>query len=91
MKHVLIACVNYNSYRELINYLRSIETSLKLVDELKVDVVVADNSTNRQNIECDIYKRLKVEQVFFENIGYFLSMIVFHLFSFSFQQASTML
>lgn len=70
MKHVLIACVNYNSYRELINYLRSIETSLELVDELKVDVVVADNSTNRQNIECDIYKRLKVEQVFFENIGY---------------------
>lgn len=70
MKHVLIACVNYNSYRELINYLRSIEISLELVDKLNVEVVVADNSNNREKIECDIYKRIKVEQVFFENVGY---------------------
>lgn len=45
MKKVLIVCVNYNSYKELQDYLQSIETSANEVKEdVYVEVAVADNT-----------------------------------------------
>ena len=67
---VLLACVNFNSYKDLYKYFESINISLKLVDNVNVDIIVADNSTERQNIDYYSNSKLNIKQEFFENIGY---------------------
>ena len=67
---VLIACVNYNTYEYLKKYLHSINASLEGNNNVIVDVVVADNSTSRQFLDCNIFEHLTVKQIFLENLGY---------------------
>lgn len=72
MKSILILCVNYNSYKELKNYLCSINAAAKSVTKiLNVDVLVADNTI--ENIEevgvNYIHITVKVYP-FYYNFGY---------------------
>jgi len=71
MKNVLIVCVNYNSYKELQSFIKSIDDSLYGVSGVLVKVVIADNSSKYQqysytpNVEL-----LSVEHRKCENDGY---------------------
>lgn len=72
MKKILILCVNYNSYRELNNYLQSLETAAKAASQLvSVDVFVGDNTTvNQQEILKD-YNYIHVSVFpYYQNVGY---------------------
>lgn len=42
----LILCINYNSYPQLENYIKSIDNTIK--GRESVDVYIADNSTNKK-------------------------------------------
>lgn len=74
-KRIAVFCVTYNSYRELHDYLKSIQTATSaLTASTTVDVFVADN-TDRQyqtiNVPTeDTGYRLKVYP-FHQNLGYF--------------------
>ena len=46
MIKVLIVAVNYNSYKELDSYLKTIEEAVSGVGKAVVDVTIADNSSN---------------------------------------------
>ena len=68
---ILIVCVNYNSYGELRNYLQSVEKSaLNVQGDLQLEVIIADNSTQKEIVDCDIYKQIRVKQVELPNLGY---------------------
>ena len=63
MKTILILCVNYNSYKELNNYLQSIERAARVASEfVRVDVWIGDNTTaSQQPISIDYdYVRVRV-------------------------------
>lgn len=68
--NVLITAVNYNSYRELHNYLSSIEKAAGLCPQHTIKVIIADNSTRKETVQTDNYKNIQVEQVELENSGY---------------------
>lgn len=68
--NVLLACVNFNSYKDLYKYLESIHASLKIADKVNVDIFVADNSTTPRNIDFYLNDELQIKQEFFDNIGY---------------------
>lgn len=60
MTKVLITCVNYNSYNELHDFLASINIATKAVmDRCVIEVIVADNSINKQTIDTTQYEHLK--------------------------------
>lgn len=67
---VLIACVNFNSYRDLDRYIKSIVVAIKRLDSIKIDVVVADNSTVRKFIDGKESHNISIKQVPLDNIGY---------------------
>lgn len=67
---ILIVCVNYNSYRELVKYLSSIDASAKEINTMNVDVIVADNSTAVEPISIDMYKYIHISVRKLDNIGY---------------------
>lgn len=74
-KRLAIFCVTYNSYKELYDYLKSIQVAaLSLTANAAIDVFVADNTTDHyENIRfrCEAMKfRLKVYP-FHQNLGYF--------------------
>ena len=71
MVKILIVCVNYNSYPELRNYLSSIETSL-VTNSLscRVDVWVADNSSEKEVVDTTQYKHICVQVKSLNNLGY---------------------
>lgn len=73
MKSILIIPVNYNSYYSLKSYLESIEISLNAVgkSELAVDVVVADNSSEKETIDNSYKYIRKFEVISIDNKGYF--------------------
>ena len=72
MKTVLILGVNYNSYKELNNYLQSIERAARVASEfVRVDVWIGDNTTaNQQPISIDYdYVCVRVFP-YYQNLGY---------------------
>lgn len=72
MKRIFIACVNYNSYGELAEYLKSIEIAYNQVQRTELDLIVsiADNSKVKENICLDGIS-YKVNIVPLDNAGYF--------------------
>jgi len=70
MKTILIVCVNYNSYEHLANYLDSIETAKMNCPDCIVDVCIADNSTQKQELIIDKYHHINIKAFLFENLGY---------------------
>lgn len=67
--NILLTCVNYNSYNELLHFLDSIEIAFNRSEDINLTVCVADNSSNKQkmdlcgyNFECHCYS--------FQNLGY---------------------
>ena len=70
MKKILIVCVNYNSYQELHNYLASIERAAQLCPNVKVEVIVADNSTKEEEINTTSFVNISVSVRKYDNLGY---------------------
>lgn len=70
MINVLIVAVNYNSYKELEGYLRTIEDAASGVENVTVDVTIADNSSNYVDVEASRYRHIVIRQIKFDNIGY---------------------
>lgn len=68
---VIILCVNYNSYNELNDYIQSIDESSKnCTSPILIDVVIVDNSKNRENFSFS--GSINVKQIFTnKNLGYF--------------------
>lgn len=64
---VLIFCVNYNSYRELKNYLSSIDT---IAVGSKIDIFIADNSSRPEHCDLENFKNVNITLETFENKGY---------------------
>ena len=68
---LLIVCVNYNSYTELHQYLLSVnEAAARVRGDTQVDVIVADNSTEKQDFATGVYDRIGVRIIVLENKGY---------------------
>lgn len=70
MKKIFIACVNYNTYEELYSYLKSIDLSASKSKDTFVEVVVADNSSIKKHIDCNIFKNINCESISLDNEGY---------------------
>lgn len=71
MKYILIVCVNYNSYPELSDYLASIEASVAACPlPCRVDVWVADNSSEKEVVDTTQYKHIRVQVKPLDNLGY---------------------
>lgn len=67
----LLVAVNYNSYDALKDYLNSIHDSLSLCEnDIKLRVVVADNSTTRKEIDCGQWNTFELSVVQLDNLGY---------------------
>ena len=67
---VLIICVNYNSYRELTDFLNSINKAAHGNEGLSVDVSVADNSNGKEIIKGSEYNNIHLSQFNYANLGY---------------------
>lgn len=68
---ILIVCVNYNSYKELNNYLISIDESVSIQEGvIHTDVVIADNSTDKEIIDLNSFSHISVKEVDLDNLGY---------------------
>lgn len=72
MKQIAVFCVNYNSYKELDNYIKSLEKASDSCADVHVDVFVVDNTDkNFKTLEFNSVS-LKVHVFpYHENIGYF--------------------
>lgn len=69
-KSILIVCVNYNSYKDLANYLSSIDKAVCCVEGLTVDVAVADNSNGKESICDTTYDHIHLNYYNYDNLGY---------------------
>lgn len=71
MKKILIVCVNHDSYRELSNFLTSVDVAASNVNEIcEIVVLVADNSTNIQCIDSDKFVSIQCLTYVVKNTGY---------------------
>lgn len=72
MNKILICCVNYGSYTELNNYIKSIDESAShVVDMCEVVVCIADNTEfSYQNIDIDTQSVLLKKFPYHKNMGY---------------------
>ena len=73
MKRIAIYCVTYHSYKELANYLQSLEAAQPNASEYAVDVFISDNTDKDfQEIATNLFPSLTVKVFpFLENLGYF--------------------
>lgn len=68
---ILLICVNYNSYTELYEFLRSLNNSVKNSSPLVyMDVHVADNSTEVKDIFISDFLYLNISISRHDNLGY---------------------
>ena len=72
MKKILLICVNYNSYDALQSFLKSVNCAAEQAKgQLQVDVAVADNSSEVQEVHTTNYKNICVTPyVTKKNLGY---------------------
>ncbi len=69
--NIVFICVNYNSYSELDQFLRSIEIALsKTKNQVRVSVLIADNSEQKRIVDENKYKGINVKNYLLENKGY---------------------
>lgn len=70
-KRFLIICVNYNTYGDLCNFLRSVnEAALYVRDICDVEIVVVDNSDIKESLSISKCEYLFIRYLPVENIGY---------------------
>lgn len=70
---ILFLCVNYNSYRELDNFIESIIISAKNHnEEVQIDVMIADNTVDNNKImNFPCYSCINIDfRPYHENLGY---------------------
>lgn len=70
MLKLLVVCVNYNSYESLLDYLESLDKSLANINDIYINVVVADNSSEKQNFNFT-FSNFNYQIVQLPNLGYF--------------------
>lgn len=71
MKNLLFVCVNYNSYTELNCYLDSIKKAkISCNEEFNIQVYIADNSSTKEEVNCNNYNNLHITIKKFDNLGY---------------------
>ncbi len=69
---ILIVAVNYNSYEQLQTFLESVRVSTRFCKEgVDVEVAVADNSTNKEEIKCIEDNVIHLSVYPLDNLGYF--------------------
>ena len=69
---LLIVAVNYNSYEQLQVFLESVRASVRFCKEsIDVEVAIADNSTNKEEIKCIDGDIRRISVFALENLGYF--------------------
>jgi GT2 family glycosyltransferase len=73
MIKIAVYCVTYFSYKELYNYLQSLENSIANVSDIRLSVFIADNTTDEyQQIDFSPFTHLTATLFpFHENLGYF--------------------
>lgn len=71
-KSILIVCVNYNSYKELVQYLSSIEIAAQKTKQSNIHVIVADNSTKYETHNVDEFRHINVQIQKQNNVGYLI-------------------
>lgn len=69
---ILIFCVNFNSYKELNNYLHSIEIAFNYNNNIQLEIWIADNTINDiKKIDLSSFDSLNINiQSYNKNIGY---------------------
>lgn len=67
---IFIVAVNYNSYNELSRFLNSVDQAATNSPSATVKVVVADNSTNIQDVDVSMYTHIETSIVQHGNLGY---------------------
>lgn len=71
MNKILFLCVNYNSYGELADYLKSIDIAARNAADLIVEVAVGDNSSENLRPISTNYGHINVKQFLYDkNLGY---------------------
>lgn len=72
-KRILIICVNYNTYDHLFRFLDSIAASFEDVPkgQLELFVGIADNSSQKQQINISKYTSFSITIYPLDNLGYF--------------------
>lgn len=72
MKRILIVAVNYNTYELLYQFVDKAIISMKACEEpLSLKIIVADNSSKREEIDTDCYQCVNLEVYKLNNLGYF--------------------
>lgn len=69
---ILIFCVNFNSYKELNEYLHSIEIAYNYNNNVQLEIWIADNTINDiKKIDLSSFDSLNINiQSYNKNIGY---------------------
>ena len=72
MKRILITCVNYNTYNHLLRFLDSVNDALKEASSNKLELLVciADNSSQKRDIDLSRYADFEVRLYHLNNLGY---------------------
>lgn len=71
MNRILIVPVNYNSYKSLDAFLESVvKAHIENCNDQYLEVAIADNSSNKQDIELPAVENLKASVVKLDNLGY---------------------
>lgn len=69
---ILIVAVNYNSYKQLGDFLESVRKSINVCTRIvNVDVVVADNSTQKEQVQFLKGDKFSLQVFPLDNLGYF--------------------
>ena len=72
--NVAIACVNYNSYESLADFVKSVDEavrySLNKGQELKVKLLIADNSEEKKRLSLTKFINIECEISLCQNLGY---------------------
>ncbi|MDE6113922.1 MAG: glycosyltransferase family 2 protein [Muribaculum sp.] len=68
---ILFIPVNYNSYNELNDYLKSLCEALSKSKNTQVTICIADNSCDKQEIDIEKFSSINICVEQFPNLGYF--------------------
>ena len=71
MKRILMICVNYNTYDQLLKFMDSLDESLmNSRKDLQVCLCIADNSSLKKDVDISVYMNFEVKLYSLNNWGY---------------------
>ncbi len=69
--NILLIPVNFNSYSELKDYIHSVNISDGIGTDFSISIIIADNSTIREDIDFSKYANIDISIRRLPNLGYF--------------------